>query len=372
MSEKRTISLPVILLVFLLMTGTSCHVARYVWWNFANINDYKKFPVDSIPSSDKPHSFQVNSDMEDIDLPDSGYFEMKRLGPFLEQHKTVAFLIIRNDTLYYEKYFGKYSRESVFPSFSVAKSFVSALVGIAIGEGKVKSVDQPVTDYIPELKDPLFQQVTIRDLLEMRSGIRYEEGYSNPFGLMAKFYYGLNLKKYTLSLKMEGQPGIKYNYQSANTELLGIILERATGMSLSDYLAIKIWQPMGAEYPASWSIDSKSDRQIKAFCCINARTIDFAKFGQLFLDKGIIGSDTLIPSSWVSESLSIQTDSRDSEGFPYSYHWRVTEEGDFFAKGILGQYIYVCPEKKVVIVRIGKKSASISWARFFRNLSRSL
>ncbi|MEI7983558.1 MAG: serine hydrolase, partial [Bacteroidota bacterium] len=221
-------------------------------------------------------------------------------------------------------------------------------------------------------KDAGFRNVTFKDLLEMRSGISFTEGYSNPFGSMAKFYYGLDLKKYTLALKIQDSAGAYYNYQSANTQLLAMALEKATGKSLSRYLEEKIWQPMGAEYPATWSVDSKSDQQIKAFCCINARAIDFAKFGQLFLDRGKTGEMSVIPTSWVSESLTIQTDSRDSEGIPYTYHWRVTEDGDFFAKGILGQYIYVCPEKRIVIVRFGKKSADISWARYFRNLTRDL
>lgn len=361
--------LPRFLLFTFLLTGlTSCHVARYIGWNFADISDSEKFPVDSITASTRPVTFSKAKNTELIGDEVFSFTEGLSLSVFLENHQTAAFLIIRDDTMVYEQYFGKYGRESVFPSFSIAKSFVSALVGIALGEGKFRSLEQPITDFLPELKDTLFRQVTLRDLLEMRSGIRFSESYGNPFGLTAKFYYGLNLKKYTLSLSMEELPGVRYNYQSANTELLAMALERATGTSLSKYLQEQIWDPMGAVFPATWSVDSRRHRQIKAFCCINGRAEDFARFGQLYLDIGMVDGDTVIPRSWIEESLTLRNDSKDSQGYPYTYHWRVTREGDFFAKGILGQYIYVSPAKRVVIYRAGKKSDRVIWPQFFRDL----
>ncbi len=372
MKIQRVTLRVVFLLMATLISGSSCHVARYVWWNFADIDDCRKFPANAIQPSSGSISLigSVISVVPVVFDPEGE--KIADFDVFLEKNHTVAFIILRNDTIIYEKYFDGYNRSSMLPSFSVAKSVVSALVGIAIGEGKIRSVDQPVTDFIPELKDVRFRQVTLKHLLEMRSGIGFVEEYGNPFSGMAKFYYGLNLKKYTLSLKIKDSADRFYNYQSANTQLLAMALERATGKPLSAYLEEKIWQPAGAEYPASWSIDSRSDKQIKAFCCINARAVDFAKFGQLFLDRGMKGNDTIIPLSWVSESLTIQTDSRDSGGFPYAYHWRVTEEGDFFAKGILGQYIYGCPAKNIVIVRFGKKAGKLSWPKFFREICRSL
>jgi len=357
------------LLSFLFFTS-SCHVARYVWWNYADIHDNEKFPVVPVLKSANSKSFIHSSPDIKISLPESfnSLHHPVSFETFLEEHKTVAFLVIRNDSLLYERYFDGYSRESVLPSFSLAKSFVSALVGIAIREGKISSVNQPVTDFLPELADTGFRQVTLKDLLEMRSGIRFDEGYSNPFGEMGKFYYGLNLKRYTLSLHTQTKPGVAYNYQSANTQLLAMALERATGMKLPEYFGLKIWGPMGSEYNASWSVDSKRDNQAKAFCCINARAVDFARFGKLYLDGGVSGNDTVVPAAWVRESLTISNDSRDSQGYPYGYHWRVTRKGDFFAKGILGQYIYVSPSKKTVIVRFGKNSKGIVWAKLFEEM----
>ena len=149
------------------------------------------------------------------------------LEDFLESNHTKAFLIIRNDTIIYEKYFGGFDHTTIFPGFSITKSFLSAMVGIAIEENYIKSIYQPVTDFLPELKDKKFKKVTIEDLLNMRSGIRFVEGYSNPFGGMAKFYYGRNLRKYTLKLKIESEPGKEYKYQSANSQLLAMVVEKS-------------------------------------------------------------------------------------------------------------------------------------------------
>jgi len=357
------------LLFFLLLTS-SCHVVRYVWWNFADIHDSKKFPSVPVAKSTKSKPLFHYLPGVVITLPDAFIDKNKHVSfeTFLADHKSVAFLVLRNDSLVYEQYFAGFSKESVLPSFSVAKSFVSALVGIAIHEGKIKSVDQPVTDFLPELSDSGFHMVTLKDLMEMRSGIRFNEGYTNPFGAMGKFYYGLNLKRYTLHLKTQQPPGMQYNYQSANTQLLAMALERATGRKLPEYFAEKIWQPMGTEYDASWSVDSKNHMEAKAFCCLNARAIDFAKFGEVFLHHGILGGDTIIPPAWVKESLQITNDSKDSQGYPYTYHWRTLPGGDFFAKGILGQYIYVCPAKNIVIVRFGKKAGGVAWGKLFRQI----
>jgi len=148
----------------------------------------------------------------------------------------VAFLIVRNDSILFEKYFDNYSPSSQIPSFSVAKSFVSALIGIAVGEKSIQSIDQHVVDYLPELKDnPGFDKIRIRDLLNMRSGIEFSEAYGSPFAPMAKYYYGTNLKKYVSRLKTKSLPDQHYEYQSVNALLLTLILEKATGKPASQY-----------------------------------------------------------------------------------------------------------------------------------------
>jgi CubicO group peptidase (beta-lactamase class C family) len=360
--------------IFSCLSLTSCHVARYVYWNYAGVNDYKKFPVDTIGAASTPS--HIPCKLLERSLNPAGKEgnnkDFESLDQFLAKQKTLAFLIIRNDTLIYEKYFKGYNKNSVIPSFSVSKSFISALVGIAVSEGTIRDIHQPVTDYIPEMKDPGFHNVTLEDLLTMRSGIKFNEGYNNPFGEAAKFYYGLNLKRYTLKLKVVHTPGTTYEYQSGNVQILGMILEKATGKKLSEYLGEKIWKPMGAAHPATWSLDSKKFREAKAFCCINAIPRDFALFGQLYLKNGVAGGHEVVPANWVKETLTIRNDSKDSQGYPYTYLWRVMKNGSYFAKGILGQFIFVCPQKNIVIVRMGESAENLDWPEFFQMLADQL
>jgi len=354
----------------------SCHVGRYFYWNLANISDYKKFPAECIAASADHFSFATTDQNLVPDLPASyvSSDKVKDLPSFLQKNHTVAFIIIRNDTILYEEYFRGYDRTSLIASFSVAKVFVSALTGIAISDGFIKSTSQPVTDFLPELlaSDPRFGQITLEHLLNMRSGIDFNEGYASPFADMAKFYYGKNLRRYIRKLKIEQLPDKEYNYISANTQLLGMAVERASGQTLAELLETKIWKPLGMESDATWNTDSRKHRQIKAFCCINACALDFARFGRLYLNNGNWNGHQIVSVDWVKRSMSIINDSRDSEDYPYTYQWRVKEDGAIFAKGILGQYIYVFPEKNVIIVRMGTKNSNITWVDFFEQLCRQL
>jgi CubicO group peptidase (beta-lactamase class C family) len=383
---------------------SSCHVGRFFIWNFADIRDHKKFPSQQIKSSATPFYFN-KSETQPLRMPkylthknDSLPFEKH-----IENDGTVAFLVIRNDSILYEKYFNNYDSSDEVPSFSVAKSFVSALVGIAIDEGKIKSIKDPITNYLPELRDPGYKNITIEHLLQMRSGIKFNESYVNPFGDAAKYYYGRNLRKYLVKQKIELAPDSQFNYISINTQLLGWIVERATGKPLASYLEEKIWLPMGMESPASWSVDSKKHQMAKGFCCINARAIDFAKLGRLYLNKGNWNGKQIVSEAWVDSSVtvkdyrnyylytyqwwhtrdfSLQRDSLPIEGLHQVVNIRktdkdkgtrtvITPSGDFFAEGHLGQFIYVYPEKNIIIVRLGKKYGATPWAQLFKEIARN-
>ncbi|HEX7411557.1 MAG TPA: serine hydrolase [Bacteroidales bacterium] len=351
---------------------TSCYVGRYFIYNFADVNDYRKFP--SLPVNTKSPAFTFFQPSQNIapSLP-AGFTEdskIKDFPAFLKKHKTTSFLIIRNDSLLYEFYGDKRNKESINPSFSVAKTFVSALIGIAISEGLIKSTRELITNYLKELTTPGFEKVRIEDLLNMRSGISFNETYTSPFGQMPRYYYGLNLQRYIRKLKIKAPPDQHFEYISVNTLLLSMIIEKATGKKLSEYLTEKIWQPLGMEYPATMSIDSKRHQTIKAFCCLNARARDFAKFGRLYLNKGKWQEKQIVPEKWVERSASVINDSHDARGFPYTYQWRVTKEGNFFAYGALGQYIYVCPAKNMIFVRTGKTNKKADWPALFVELSR--
>lgn len=366
---------PNLLLFFLfLMTFlfSSCHVGRYFIYNFADINDYKKFPSVPVKTLSPAFSFFQPSQNKAPALPEAFLKEpeIKNLPDFLEKHQTTSFLVIRNDSLLYEYYGDERNMESINPSFSVAKTFVSALIGIAISEGLIKSTQEPITNYLKELTAPGFEKIRIEDLLNMRSGISFNETYTSPFGQMPMFYYGKNLQKYVRKLKIKEPPDQHFEYISVNTLLLSMIIEKATGKKLSGYLTEKIWQPLGMEYPATMSIDSKKHQTIKAFCCLNARARDFAKFGRLYLNKGNWQGNQIVPESWVKRSTSVINDSHDARGFPYTYQWRVTKEGNFFAYGVLGQYIYVCPSQNMIFVRTGKTNKKADWPALFVELSK--
>jgi CubicO group peptidase (beta-lactamase class C family) len=282
------------------------------------------------------------------------------------QIETGAFLVIQNDSIRCEKYWGEFNDHSFTNSFSMAKTVVSILIGCAIQDGKISSVDQPVSDFIPEFKNDERSKITIRNLLTMSSGINFDENYSNPLAYPAAGYYGSDLHKLTLSYdKLNAKPGETFKYLSGNSQLLGFVLKKATGKSLADYASEKLWMPMGCEHPAFWSLDHK-DGDEKAFCCINSNARDFARIGKLLLDSGRWNGKQIIPQDYALESVK-PNGTKDSDGTPmltYGFNWwRIPEyQGHpiFYARGILGQYVIVIPDMKMIIVRLGSKRLPVN------------
>jgi CubicO group peptidase (beta-lactamase class C family) len=351
---------------------SGCHAGRYVFWNTADTKDQFRFPAYTVENAESVFSFNESEQEISPRMPDNFTKEEKyeAFDQFLEAKHTLAFMVIRRDTILYERYLNGAKQDTSLTGFSVAKAFVSALTGIAIGEGYIKSIDDPVTDYLDGFKHNGFEQVTIRNLLNMRSGIKFSETYYNPFGHAAKFYYGRNLEKYVYKLKVNKVPGSEYYYNSANTQILAMIIEKTTGKKFTEYFSEKIWQPLGMEFPATWSYDSEKHGMIKAFCCINARARDFAKFGQLYLNHGDWSGNQVMPEDWVQYTMGIHNDSKDLEGYPYTYFWRVLDNGCMFAKGILGQYIFLDPSKDLIILRFGKKRGNVHWSALIEEVSR--
>lgn len=348
------------------MLLTSCQLGRFVFYNFADINDHKKFQSRPLQKgADAFHFQQAVAGKFPKEINNSPFDQ------YLEDHKTVAFLIIKNDTIQYEKYFRGYDKESMVPSFSMAKSVTSILIGCAIDEGLIKSVDEPITNYIPELNRNGFDQVSIQHLLQMTSGIEFNESYFNPFGDAASFYYGLNLRKQIGKMKLKREPGKQFEYVSGNTQLLGLVLERSLkGKTITQYLQEKLWTPLGMEYDASWSIDRKKDGLEKTFCCINARARDFAKIGRLYKNKGNWNGKQIVSQEWVEAST--KPDATNGGVNFYRYQWWLPTPGeDFMAEGILGQFVYVNPAKDLIIVRLGKNEGKTSWRTIFTSLAKA-
>jgi CubicO group peptidase (beta-lactamase class C family) len=348
----------------LMVTLSGCQLGRFVFYNFADINDHKKFQSRPLTKSEEPFLFfQTDSGRVPSRINDTPFED------YLQEHNTVAFLIIRNDTIQYEAYFDDYSDERIVPSFSMAKSVTSILIGCAIAEGYIDSVGESITRYIPELKENGLENVTIRHLLQMTSGIEYNESYVNPFGDAASFYYGLNLRRQIGKMKPEVPPGERFQYASGNTQLLGLVLERAlTDITVTEYLQQKLWTPLGMEFDASWSIDRKKDGLEKTFCCLNARARDYAKIGRLYMNDGNWNGQQIVPESWVAASTLLDTS--DGSVSYYQYQWWMPTPGeDFMAEGILGQFIYVHPEKNLIMVRLGKNEGKTSWWKVFTALA---
>lgn len=355
--------------IFLL---TGCTVGRMVVYQFSDIKDYKKFPSRPLEAPAEPFLFAENPDYwptHRVRVTHNAHrYELDSLLP---QTPTVAFLVIRNDTLLYENYFNKYNQESIVASFSSAKSFVSALVGFAIQDGYIHSVEDSMTQYLTQLQGKGFADVKIRHLLQMTSGIHHAENYFNPFAGVAKLYYGHNMRRQVLHLRPEHKPGFHFKYRSIDTQLLGMVVEKAIGRNLTSYMQEKIWTPLGMESDASWSIDRKKDGMEKAYCCINAIGRDFAKFGRLYLNKGNWNGKQLLPAAWVEKSTEIDTDEGAAWYYQYQW-WMASRDGEFFAEGHLGQFIYVNPKKNLVMVRLGKNYGDVTWVEVFRDIASQL
>ncbi|MES2560993.1 MAG: serine hydrolase [Bacteroidota bacterium] len=339
----------------------SCQLGRFIWYNFSDITDHNIFPARALPASVIPFTFYKDEQKQIAPKSVEINGKSQPFESFLKERETVAFMVIRNDSILYERYFSDYDSASIVASFSMAKSYTSALIGCAIDDGLIGSVNDPITKYIPEMGKNGFDKVTIRHLLQMTSGIQFNESYYNPFGDAATFYYGRKLEKKTLQLKLASEPGMRFEYTSGSTQLLGQVLARALKTeSVTQYLERKLWKPMQTEFSGSWSIDKKGGME-KTFCCLNARARDFAKFGRLYLNKGNWNGTQLVPASWVEEST--KADRADGGAAFYKYQWWLETDNlnQYCAQGHLGQYIFVDKAKKMIVVRLGSGYGKMDW-----------
>ncbi|RUT79424.1 serine hydrolase domain-containing protein [Ancylomarina longa] len=322
-----------------------------VYW-YANIDDYKIFENNSVNVKD-------GKDWEESDS--YNHYQLDSVDrAYLENHETVAYLIIQNGEILYEEYWDGYNSTSHSNIFSATKSIVSLLIGIAIDEGKIGSVDDRIGKYIPEFSGDNRGKISIRNLLTMSSGLDWDEAYSSPFSITTKAYYGKKLREVATQQHLAEKPGARFHYQSGNTQLLSFIVEAATGETISKYAEEKLWKPLQATQTALWSVDKK-DGDEKAFCCFNTNARDAARFGQLVLNHGNWNGKQLISESYLKEATKAasyllneeQTKPLDFYGFQY---WILPYKNMNipYMRGHLGQYIYSIAEKNAVVVRFGK------------------
>jgi len=308
-----------------------------------------------------PRPWAVSANYNKKSIPDSLAQQMK------EMH-TAAFVVIKNDSLLHEQYWDGHSDTSHTNSFSMGKSITSILFGIAVAEGKIKGVDEKVSDFIPQYKQGMDSLLTFKDLLEMGSGINFNESYLSPFAYPAEAYYSSDIMEWTLKYKVDTIPGKRFIYLSGNTTIIGYCISKAVGKSLSDYASEKLWKPLGAEHPAYWSVDHDGGME-KAYCCFNSNARDFARIGQLYLDSGRCDYHTntisdaygiataitytqVVPKEWVVASTTPKLTAY------YGYQWWILNYDHHiipYCRGLKGQYIFVIPDKKMVVVRLGSE-----------------
>jgi CubicO group peptidase (beta-lactamase class C family) len=378
--------------LFVIINGTIAlryspgYLYRELFMDLGTAYDYRIFPERKLTAS--PNPFTFIADTSKATLVQETFQSNPRitnLDQFLEETGTQSFLVIHNDAVIYERYFKGYQRDSIVTSFSVAKSFDSALIGIAIQEGYIKSVNDPITVYLPELaaRDARFKDITIRDLLMMASGLRYNTDRPTSFGDDNLTYGFDDLRHLALTeTEVVEKPGVAFLYNNYNPLLLGMILERATGRNVTAYLQEKIWTPLGMEFDGSWSLDAEKNGFEKMESGINARAIDFAKFGRLYLNKGSWNGTQVVPADWVAVSTADNSLIKDAPIY-YGYMWWGEKcnpnSQDFLAMGNFGQYIYVAPGNDLIIVRNGDSYGVkgpgdewVIWADAFCQFAKSL
>jgi len=351
MSKKTTrIIISLVSLVVLVIVLMPSHLRRAVIHGHAKINNYKIFE-NRVVENGSPVPWRRDS-----------LYNRQKLNPAnlkdIESFGTTAFVVIHNDKILHEQYWDGGSDTTRSNSFSVAKSIVSILIGCLVDEGKIKSLEQPITDFLPGFKNSDGFTLHIKDLLTMSSGLDWDEEYSSLFSPTTKAYYGSHLADQVLKLKVISQPGKIFRYQSCDTQLLSLIIEEASGMKLSGYASEKLWKPLGAEHPALWSLDREGGVE-KAYCCFNSTATDFARIGQMVLDSGQYNSRQIVSKSYLKEATSPAIWLKGENGGPLDYYgyqfWMLTHEGHkvVYARGILGQYIFIIPSLNAVVVRLG-------------------
>ncbi len=329
-------------------------------YNFVNMD--KIFDTTLVKKSDD--TFYFNYDLQD--LPEKVFVRGQEIvvDEELKRTRTDGFLIIKNSKIIYESYGEEANEDTKHISWSMAKSFISALFGIAIEEGYIDSIHDPVTKYVPYLRDSAYDGASIKDVLQMSSGAKFNEDYSdfnsdiNKLGRI--FGLGGSLDKFAKELEKEREPGTYNHYVSVDTQVLGMILVRATGRSISEYMEEKLWKKMGTEQDAFWLVD-KNKMEV-ALGGLNATLRDYARFGYLYLNNGIWNNERVIPESWVKDSTTpldshVKWGVRVEDGnshLGYGYQWWIPiepEKGEFFALGIYNQSIYINQTRNIVIVK---------------------
>lgn len=350
--KKILIAIPVAVIIAYLFLPFYAKKALIYW--FPTIDDLNIFEHATVHAPDSCWEWAISDKYNSYKLS-------KKDSAYIDDMKTVSFLVIRNDSILYETYRGGWNDTLTSNLFSATKSIVGMLVGIAMDEGKIGSVDDKVMKYIPEYNRGRQKDITIRNLLTMSAGMDWDEAYASLFSVTTHGYYGNDLYKLIMRLDIVDTPGVQYSYRSGETQLLSFVLEAATGETISKYAEKKLWQPMMAGQDAFWLLDKK-DGDEKSFCCFHTTARDAARFGRLMLNMGNWNGRQLVSRKYMEEALAPASYLKDQWGKdPLTYYgyqtWIMNYNGERcpYFRGMLGQYIIAIPSKNAVVVRLGHK-----------------
>ena len=360
MFKKILLFVVAVLLVTLGLTFTNrfSHLKNFVTWGVHTIHDHKTHPVRVVENGDAPQAWPFDSAYNQKQIP-------QEFMTIIDSNDTHAFLVIQDGKLVYEKYWDGYDSAKISGSFSAAKSIISLLIGIAVDEGKIKSVEEPAGNYLPHFKTNGLEKIRIKDLLTMSSGTNYNEADKSYFSMNAYGYYGDDEEYMVSMMKKKEEPGVYWQYRSGDTQVLGLIVEKVFGQSISALVSERFMKPMGANADALWLLDGAGKHE-KAFCCFNAVARDYAKFGQLVLNKGNWNGKQIVSEKYIAEATtpaSYLKDRSENNGpvdfYGYQY-WMVNHSGvhAIAQNGLFGQYVYIIPEKNAVVVRLGQSKVT--------------
>ena len=377
--KKSVINLSILTIllvaVYLVVSSrTDTFTGRWLAWKSSDVDDYLRFPKEQIKTNPPTFYFEAEDKVipfDQISYQYKGKPKTNDLETLLESTSTTAFIVVKDDKIQYEGYFNGTDRESVVTSFSIAKSITSLMVGMAIDDGYIGSLDDSVTTYIPGLLevDLQYQDITLGHLLSMKSGIAFKDT-DIPWHDKSRAYYHPHLRDVVLDLPIANPPGEAFVYNTFNPIILGIVLEEATGQTVTQYFESRFWQRLGMEFDASWSIDSLEDGMAKMESGLNARAIDFAKIGRLMLSGGNWDGDQVISKDWIELSMRIDSENnvaKFGENIYYQIAWWIygpTETTAYTVSGWghLGQYLYIFPDEDVIVLRFGKEYGDVdSW-----------
>lgn len=345
--------------------GTYGRMSRY---GASGVEDFRIFPRRTLEASPQYFSFRDETRkgrvVDELILPGHGQISLEAI---LCGNETLAFLVIRDDALVYERYFNGFTSDSISLGFSMTKSVLSLLIGCAIDDGLIGSAEDSVTKYLPELRERGFGNVRLLHLLMSTSGLDYAES-DNPFGIHAYLYYCEScLERKALQFKLAEPPGTRFLYKSGDNMLLATILRRALhGETITAYLQRRVWTPLGMEHEGIWSTDSDQE---KTWCCLAATARDFAKFGMLYLHGGKWQKERIVSQDWIRRASTV--DETDGASWQYQFQWwhPFHERSHCMMAGHLGQYVYVNPDTQVVVVRLGKSRGGLSSEQWWSLLS---